>query len=474
MGAGDFRKVRAVLVLAVLVAARLVLHAQPAGATGNPHNLGSCSACHPILPQFGIDTRSSVTFTTSADDPALCLPCHPAGKHPHPVLVPAGAGPVGARSSSFLPAGTGVGFSGKIVCTSCHFIHAADTRYGLLRGFPGSPDPRHFTSAAAFCEECHGANLAPRSPHAGGERSCVFCHAGQPRRESLNEASPEFGDRCEVCHRGKPEKHFASVTPFGKRRECLLCHDRHGVSSTSPGLLSEGYRVAAADSVVVRPHFRRGLCFACHANTDDYALRNDDVNALCDRCHASGKILANIHPIRKVPPSIAVPKSWPLTDGSLTCLTCHDQGHDDQTRRPFMLHGGPYATPRAVCRNCHSTASLEASKIHVEVNENRSCEMCHSVRPTLGKDTIKTVTFIADPDLLCLRCHDQNASDGSVHHSGVMGRELDDGHVLNELPLYKGRVICATCHNPHMLDNSNSRLRGTIKSSELCIGCHEG
>ena len=52
---------------------------------------------------------------------------------------------------------------------------------------------------------------------------------------------------------------------------------------------------------------------------------------------------------------------------------------------------------------------LEDSKIHQEINESKSCEMCHKVRPQPGVDTVQTVTFIADPNLLCLRCHDQSA-----------------------------------------------------------------
>lgn len=464
--------VRASKVLILLVAARLVLLAQPAGAVGNPHNLGACSSCHPTTPRFGIDARRDVTFTASADDPGLCVPCHPEGEHQHPVLVSAGSGPAGARTSAYLPPGTSAGFAGKIVCTSCHFIHSADTRYALLRGFPGSPDPRYFASAAAFCEECHGANLVSRSAHAGGNRSCVFCHAGQPSRERKAEVPSGFRERCEVCHRGMKDEHFATVTPFGKLRECLLCHDRHGVSATTPGLLSTGFRAAAAESVVIRPHFRRSLCFACHANTDDYALRDEDVNALCDRCHASGKILANIHPLRKVPPTISVPKGWPLTAGALTCLTCHDQGHEDQPQQRRMLHGGPYSSPRSVCWNCHSKTDLDSSRIHLEINEGKSCEMCHKTRPQLGFDTVKTVTFIADPDLLCLRCHDQNATDGSAHHSGVVGREIDPGHFPVELPLFENRVICATCHNPHIKEATGYRLRESVGASVLCLGCH--
>jgi len=463
------------LATTLFVSALCAAVGQPAGAvTGNPHNLGACSACHPATPRFGVDTRRDVSFTTTADDPGLCVPCHPAGKHQHPVQIDAGSGPAGARVSAYLPAGTSPAVAGKIVCTSCHFIHSADTRYGLLRGFPGSPDPRYFRSVATFCEECHGVNLAQRSPHGGGEKSCAFCHAGQPQPGLPIEAAASFKERCELCHGGVKDEHFAKITPFGKRGECILCHDEHAVAAASPGLLAAGYRTAAAESVFISPHFRRSLCFACHANIDDYALRDENVNTLCDRCHASGKIPPNIHPLRKVPAKIAVPKGWPLTAGGLTCLTCHEQGHEDQQRRPRMLRGGPYTSPRAVCRNCHSMVDLENSKIHEEINEGKSCEMCHKTQPQPGIDTIKTVTFIADPDLLCLRCHDQNVGDGSVHHAGVIGREIEEGHIPVELPLYKGRVICATCHNPHMREAKGNRLREYLETSNFCIGCHRG
>jgi hypothetical protein len=457
----------------LLAAGCLGLAPGSAGAVGaNPHNISACASCHPTTPRFGVDTRADVTFTTSADDPGLCFPCHPAGKHPHPVLVEAGSGPAGGRVSTYLPAGKSPANLGKVVCTSCHFVHGADIRAGLLRGFPGSPDPRYFASAAAFCEECHGANLRSRSPHAGGERSCAFCHAGQPKPGTAAEWVGSYTDRCELCHLQVGDAHFEDANPFGSQRGCLVCHDQHAVAADSPALLSAGYLAAAKESVQLMPHFRRGLCFACHANLEDYALRDEDVNALCDRCHASGQIEPNIHPLRKVPASVTVPKGWPLTGGALTCLTCHEQGHEDQQRRPKMLRGGPYASPREVCKRCHTMADLGASRLHREINEGKSCEMCHKTRPTPGVDTAQTVDFIADPDLLCLRCHDQAAGDGAVHHTGVIGRQIEPGHLPSGLPLYKGRVTCATCHNPHMLEPTGSRLREYLEDSNFCIACH--
>jgi predicted CXXCH cytochrome family protein len=87
-------------------------------------------------------------------------------------------------------------------------------------------------------------------------------------------------------------------------------------------------------------------------------------------------------------------------------------------------------------------------------------------------DTAKTAELIASPDLLCLRCHDQNADDGSLHHSGVMGREVEVGHLPEGLPLYQGRISCATCHNPHLRDASGARLRESLLSTDFCVGCH--
>lgn len=456
------------------IAAALALAAPAAAATaGNPHNLSACASCHPTTPRFGIDSHREVTFTTSADDPGLCAPCHPPGKHRHPVLVAAGTGTPGGRESPYLPSGKSPAVLGRIVCTTCHFIHAADARSGLLRGFPGSPDPRYFSSLAAFCEECHGHNLAARFAHDGGEGSCAFCHAGEPERGRIQERAASYRERCGLCHRTTGEEHFRKLTPFGERRECLLCHDPHAVAGASPALLSAGYLAAAVESVSISPHYRPGLCLSCHANVDDYALRNEDLNALCDRCHASGAIAPNIHPLRKVPASITIPQGWPLTGGALTCLTCHVQGHEDQTPQPQMLHGGPYPSPRAVCATCHTPTDLDASRIHQEINEGTSCEVCHKTRPRPGVDTIATVTFIADPDLLCLRCHDRSAGDGSVHHTGIIGREISGEGLTGRLPLHRGRVICATCHNPHLRDATGSRLREYLAESDFCVACHE-
>jgi hypothetical protein len=460
-------------------AAVVVLYAvfltQPSPAPAmvqNVHNSEECTVCHLETPRFGIDTKKTVTFKAAADDPALCLACHTLDDALHPILVPAGSGPEGAKLSLYLPSGSSLAFQGKIVCVSCHFIHAADGRYALLRGFPGSSDPRYFASWEEFCAECHGTNLLGRSPHLKGEKACAFCHQAKPKPERPQEVTSRRKDLCKMCHVGILPDHYDDADPFGDRTECISCHAPHGTPAENPSLLNAAFVSAAKESRVVRPHFRKAFCFSCHENMDDYALRSEDINELCNGCHASGEIRGNIHPLKKVPTGVTVPKGWPLADGALTCLTCHEQGHEDQKRLPKMVRGGPYEKSRDVCWRCHDRQNFKVSDIHGEINEGKRCEFCHAVRPEPGKDTIKTVGFIADPNLPCVSCHDESHGHLSTHY-GSPGKP-PGGEVPPEMPLYKGqRMMCATCHNPHDRETSNHKLRVVASGpNDICIYCH--
>lgn len=437
----------------------------------NSHNTGDCTVCHGEVPRFGVDTRKTVTFKTTADDPALCLGCHTAEDALHPMMVKAGSGPAGGRHSSYLPAGWSLAFDGKIVCVSCHFIHASDGRHGLLRGFPGSPDPRYFTSWQEFCAECHGSNLLGRSPHGAGEKSCAFCHPAKPDPAHQMEVASRRKDLCLMCHGSITREHHDEGDPFAERTECAGCHDPHGKPAENPSLLNAEFLAAAKASNAVRPHFRKAFCFGCHENTDDYTLLAEDVNELCNRCHASGEIHGNIHPLTKVPAGMTVPKGWPLVNGALTCLTCHEWGHEDQERVPRMVRGAPYPKPRDACWRCHDRNNFKVSDIHKDINEGRKCEFCHAVRPVLGKDTVVTVGFVADPNLPCLTCHEESHENLASHYSSP--RKPPGGQVPAEMPLYQGqRMMCATCHNPHVREMATHKLRGVSAQGAFCEQCH--
>jgi predicted CXXCH cytochrome family protein len=460
----------------IFLAAAIGLASTPSLAQeGNPHNVKLCLVCHKETPKFGVDTKATVTFRAGGwDDPALCATCHKAEENLHPLLVAPGDAKVGTRTPSVLPLGTSPAFAGKVVCTTCHFIHAADTQHALLRGFPGSQEPGRFAKWQDFCRDCHGEGLAKRSPHAGDDRACAFCHGQKPQAGKAAEVLGRGADLCNFCHGGVQNGHYEKANPFAGEVKCSSCHDPH-LGPQSAARLNKAYLDAARDAVVVSPHYRaRALCSSCHVETGDRtALRLPDPVSLCNRCHGTGEIVGDIHPIRKVPDEIKPPAGWPLQKGFLTCLTCHTAGHREHAKDWKFLRGGPYGDRNDFCRNCHTPESFKGRNPHLDINEGKGCEFCHAVRPVPGKDTIETVRFIADPNILCLRCHAESAHPANFEHTMVIEPARAAG-IPKELPVYRGtKIVCATCHNPHIAEVENQKLRMDVGGVMICAACHK-
>ena len=151
------------LAVAILSLA-FTLSAVPLSAAPNKHNATKCLLCHEKTPRFGVDTRETATFRggKTFDDPALCSYCHKPEENLHPILVEPGPETVAGQKPSFLPLGASGDLNGKVVCTTCHFYHAAETDHALLRGFPGSQKPAFFKSWQDVGKDCHGDSLSLR------------------------------------------------------------------------------------------------------------------------------------------------------------------------------------------------------------------------------------------------------------------------------------------------------------------------
>jgi hypothetical protein len=445
-----------------------------AAAAPNPHNITKCLLCHRETPRFGIDTRETVTFRggRTSDDPVLCSFCHRAGENLHPLLVEPGPEMLGTEKPSLLPLGESGELKGKVVCTTCHFYHAAETDYALLRGFPGSQKPAYFSSWQDLCRDCHGDGLEKRSPHAGDERACVFCHQVRPAKGEKPSVAPRGAGLCNFCHGAVQNKHFLRANPYREPVECSTCHDPH-LGPESLARLKPGYFDAARNIVTIDPHYRKALCFACHLEGDNYPLRSADPVELCNRCHGSGEITGNPHPLGRVADSFSPPADWPLKEGTLTCLTCHLAGHPEDQGRVMLLRGGPYPDSSAFCDNCHDRSALKGRNPHRGINQGKGCSFCHSKRPVPGLDTIDTAGLIANPNTLCLRCHAPDPHPGYSRHTVTL--EVKQAAAISkEVPLYRGREItCATCHNPHIEEVGNYKLRGGISGTMICGICHQ-
>ena len=123
----------------IALAAVAVFCVSVAGAATkpNPHADLDCNYCHFDTPRFGVDTRETVDSGAPKATAAAVRALSRAGGNVHPLGVTPGPEHLGTRVPKHLPLGKSEAVRGQVVCTTCHFLHAADADRALLRGFPG-------------------------------------------------------------------------------------------------------------------------------------------------------------------------------------------------------------------------------------------------------------------------------------------------------------------------------------------------
>ncbi|MGW8161938.1 MAG: hypothetical protein ACWGN1_06785 [Desulfobulbales bacterium] len=214
--------------------------------------------------------------------------------------------------------------------------------------------------------------------------------------------------------------------------------------------------------------------------------------AQCLDCHDYEK---NHHPV-DIPPFGEIP--FPLTDGKITCRTCHYDDHETGGRN--FLREGPYLEQRDICFKCHHQERYAGLNPHLMLDEKGGikktvggksvCIICHLNNPNPEMDRTEDVQFRADVGFLCWRCHPPMANalflanHFLVEPSPAMLRnqEKNEKRMTVLLPLVpRGRVTCSTCHNPHQqgviireaaAKGADSPARLRIPSPRLCFVCH--
>jgi predicted CXXCH cytochrome family protein len=147
------------------------------------------------------------------------------------------------------------------------------------------------------------------------------------------------------------------------------------------------------------------------------------------------------------------------------------------------------------------------------------CKFCHISHDPLSQtdaplwnhaDSTQTFTFYdgttgaaSGTTLMCLSCHDGVTNIdafgdeiGTVDlgtkfpgTTAVIGTDLHDDHPVivpyvvvpgkfkdvsgsTAVKLFDGKVECASCHNPHLVEDNQHFLRSTNENSALCLTCH--
>jgi predicted CXXCH cytochrome family protein len=449
----------------------LVLAATSAQAfTPNSHNSLDCLFCHGDEPTFGVDTRETVTFyRNEGDDPALCYVCHDPEQNLHPVEVRPEDSALTITAPEQLPLGTSPGMEGRVVCITCHSIHASNAASALLRGMPGTQTKSRSVTWQEFCQQCHGGTLMLRSPHQGDDRACAFCHSARPAEGEKVTVLPRGVALCNFCHGALQADHVRGVNPYEGKVDCLTCHDPH-LGPDRKGRLKPEYFDYLRGAATVNPHRKKHLCSLCHVEDKTFTLMTRDHTALCNRCHSTPKVVGEMHPLSEVPASMKVPEGWPLLKGRMTCLTCHPPGHLEDEGR--LLRGGPYPAREEFCVPCHDYSELAGTNPHLPPHKKKGCETCHIGTPDLAKDTAETVSFPTSVNLLCLRCHEDIPHPGGRLHTLFPGDERA-GRIPENLPLDRyRRITCTTCHNPHFPGTEKYKLRDASGQGSICVDCH--
>ena len=277
------------------------------------------------------------------------------------------------------------------------------------------------------------------------------------------------------------------------------------------------------------PHWDPESCAACHEEDDDENLlpiASDEVADLCLDCHEGHEEAPFKHPVdsEAAGAGLRMPTGWPLVDGQLGCLTCHDikQQCNPDARRPGatakMLRRYDPSQARSFCTACHVDTAWAGSPHRQLAGDGQAdtqlCLLCHEEEPTLPSDGVRRFDAkLRSASESCLNCHIKHWDCFPAKHvdrlvppkirQRMLARELSrrPGLTAREIrvmaaeadrrstrfPLADGRIACYTCHNPHQVGlfpagselatwatapvEAAHRLRADRPG--LCLECHE-
>ena len=476
----------------------------------NPHLQLECEICHMTAPASQA-TRSEATLIKGANTSVeLCNQCH-GDFNLHPVMVDPEKSEKNIQVPAYLPLGFLGKENGRIVCVSCHDIHMQGSLNKLLRGLPSQAgEDTLFSERSQLCQACHGKELTGESPHSQSDRSCYYCHLTDPTmmdKDKNTNIRSDLLKLCHFCHEKINSDHLNANNPLNDKKiqdqvqaanlpldkegntNCLTCHDEH--SNNKPHhYLRKSFIQLAEKSRSFDPHDTGSFCLSCHKlnplTTPQITYKFDgNFVKVCNWCHATEGALADIHPVNVVPDKVEVKEDvFPLQEGKVTCITCHD--HRCQAREitpdgvalnPGFLRGGPYDNRSSICYECHPKTSR--FDVHDQINDEgelvtKTCDYCHLNNPSeQGIDGWNRVLeFTTKMTFLCTRCHQDSAHPASYLHI-VQPPE----QILKSIHIYEiensyatpldadGKITCASCHNPHE--------RGVIKRKAASYGADE-
>lgn len=302
-------------------------------------------------------------------------------------------------------------------------------------------------------------------------------------------------------------------------------------------LLLELNCVIAADAAEVEPapnpHGDPAQCSRCHTSTVEgrAALRfAGDTSSLCRSCHDGRLAAGEAHPVAMAPSAIVAGRigtQFPLENGTLSCLSCHDVTWHCKSGRPSVLpnrsflRGSTVSHPMEFCFQCHERENYRPFNAHDQleagVAKAETCAWCHVRVPDVSSRLKEGASYALRSESfgVCNNCHlvNKNHPTEAPHMHAVPSPEmmwhmsayelqarmnLEYKQLLEYVRASKraprlipldenGRITCYSCHNPHekgLLPDWNPRSVGAepkhaanhrlrTHGGIACRACHE-
>ncbi len=282
------------------------------------------------------------------------------------------------------------------------------------------------------------------------------------------------------------------------------------------------------------PHWTGKSCLVCHEKKPKkgdpitFKFAGDFVK-LCNSCHDTTLQRADEHVVNvKIPKNKRFkmpPKDFPLTNGKMTCITCHDLRLQErsnkrlQEKNPMFLRRAPYEimltfqwadsemderyrqSRYGLCLYCHVQGTVLAWSPHKnqikpngEINEEL-CLFCHFEVPERNALDRKDWKVRGAIKYQCKSCHMGKTRYHPIrvtHYGNTMPAKVYNQIKSSErkvgmiIPLDKDaqgteRLTCCSCHNAHqkgVLKNpitakgadATNRLR--LPGFSICLACH--
>ncbi len=479
-----------------------------------------CESCHTA--HGGIEKN----FILRVSDSTLCSTCHPKKRiETEPKLVRRKNHPLFVKFHERHGAiKLYAGRQGTVQCISCHKVHqpkAKQRPYKLL----AAPIVN-----SQLCLLCHYDKAVPGKNH-----PIRVAFKPSPGNKIKFFTGPKGTLQCLTCHGIHQQKDHPHALVAERSPLCRACHARdfwvektdHDLRITAP----------KEKNVIGEDLKTGGVCSACHIPhkaTGPYlwarkiGKKNPTPSDLCQTCHREGGIAKKktvgryTHPVnvamKEKPAGLPLFKVGKEKD-LLECATCHNPHqwrpgvakkgpgkNTEGTENTSFLRKPNLKYPR-LCGTCHYDKAYVTGTDHdlritapnyvnlqgKPIKKSSPCTACHGVHQAKEKVYLWVAPLGKGQDYIeqtCYGCHSKNgpAADKTVP-VGSHPTKLYFGYhkkylslvLVKNIPLFtkdgresvKGEISCATCHDPHIWDDTNpmrvpwKNIEGNITNSFL-------